>query len=65
VADLLDAADLSLHATKKDRSRKAGPPVHDDLVRRDFTADAPNMKWLNDITEHPPAWIPLVVATPT
>jgi hypothetical protein len=27
--------------------------VHDDLVRRDFTADAPNTKWLTDITEHP------------
>jgi helix-turn-helix protein len=26
--------------------------VHDDLVRRDFTADAPNVKWLTDITEH-------------
>ncbi|WP_328419095.1 IS3 family transposase [Streptomyces sp. NBC_00443] len=32
---------------------KAGPPVHDDLVRRDFTADAPNRLWLTDITEHP------------
>jgi transposase InsO family protein len=29
-----------------------GPPVRDDLVRRDFTADAPNRLWLNDITEH-------------
>ncbi|MFJ2610537.1 IS3 family transposase [Streptomyces sp. NPDC087425] len=44
---------FSLHAKKKGRSRKAGPPVHDDLVRRDFTADAPNTKWLTDITEHP------------
>jgi transposase InsO family protein len=25
----------------------------DDLVRRDFTADAPNTTWLTDITEHP------------
>ncbi|MFI6308511.1 IS3 family transposase [Amycolatopsis thailandensis] len=44
---------FSLHARKKGRSRKAGPPVHDDLVRRDFTADAPDVKWLTDITEHP------------
>jgi len=29
------------------------PPVHDDLVMRDFTADAPNQLWLTDITEHP------------
>jgi putative transposase len=27
--------------------------VHDDLVRRDFTAQAPNQRWLTDITEHP------------
>ncbi|MFJ7949885.1 IS3 family transposase [Streptomyces sp. NPDC096354] len=31
---------------------KAGPPVHDDLVRRDFTAAGPNRLWLTDITEH-------------
>jgi putative transposase len=31
---------------------KAGPSVHDDLVRRDFTATAPNRLWLADITEH-------------
>jgi putative transposase len=32
--------------------KKPGPPVHDDLVRRDFTADAANQLWLADITEH-------------
>ena len=32
--------------------KKPGPPVHDDRVRRDFTADAPNQLWLTDITEH-------------
>ncbi|MCP2242710.1 transposase InsO [Lentzea aerocolonigenes] len=32
--------------------KKTGPPVHDDLVRRDFTATAPNLLWLADITEH-------------
>ncbi len=39
---------------KKPRRGKgpAGPPVHDDLVRRDFTAGAPNRLWLADITEH-------------
>lgn len=39
----------------KSRSRKAakpGTPSHDDLVRRDFTAAAPNRLWLADITEH-------------
>jgi putative transposase len=27
--------------------------VHDDLVERDFTAEAPNRLWLADSTEHP------------
>lgn len=39
----------------KRRSRKrgkVGTPAHDDLVRRDFTADTPNTLWLADITEH-------------
>lgn len=37
---------------KRGNGKKAGPPVHDDLVRRDFTADAANTLWLSDITEH-------------
>ncbi|WP_085945573.1 MULTISPECIES: IS3 family transposase [unclassified Actinoplanes] len=37
---------------RRGKSRKVGPPVHDDLVRRDFTADGPNRLWLADITEH-------------
>ncbi|MDT1862639.1 DDE-type integrase/transposase/recombinase, partial [Acinetobacter baumannii] len=32
--------------------KKPGPPVHEDLVQREFTADAPNQLWLTDITEH-------------
>ena len=31
---------------------KVGPPVHDDLIERDFTADVLNRLWLSDITEH-------------
>lgn len=34
------------------KHRKAGEPVHDDLVERDFTAYGPNELWLTDITEH-------------
>lgn len=37
------------------RGKKPGPPVHDDHIRRDFTAPAPNRKWVTDITEHPTA----------
>ena len=45
---------FSAFSRKKRRGKggKAGPPVHDDLVRRDFTADGPNRLWLADITEH-------------
>jgi putative transposase len=35
--------------------KKAGPPVHDDRVQRDFTAHGPDELWLTDITEHPTA----------
>jgi hypothetical protein len=42
----------SAFGKKRGRVKKAGPPVHDDLVRRDFTADRPNQLWLTDITEH-------------
>jgi putative transposase len=45
----------SAFAKKRGLSRKAGPPVHDDLVGRQFTADAPDRTWLTDITEHPTA----------
>ncbi|MGZ0220390.1 MAG: IS3 family transposase, partial [Acidimicrobiales bacterium] len=37
---------------KKGKGSKPGTPSHDVLVRRDFTADAPNVLWLADITEH-------------
>ncbi len=40
---------------KRGGVEKAGPPVHDDLVRRGFTADGPNRLWLTDIAEHPAA----------
>jgi putative transposase len=37
---------------RRGKNGRPGPPVHDDLVRRQFTADAPNRLWLSDITEH-------------
>jgi transposase InsO family protein len=43
----------SVHSRKRGRHRRPGPPVHDDLVQREFTAPAPNRLWLTDITEHP------------
>ena len=32
--------------------KRPGPPVHDDLVQRDFTADDVNELWLTDIERH-------------
>jgi transposase InsO family protein len=40
---------------KRPKGRPPGTPAHDDLVRRNFTAEAPNRLWLADITEHPTA----------
>jgi putative transposase len=42
----------SVHSRKRGLHRKPGPPVHDDLVLREFTAERPNLLWLTDITEH-------------
>lgn len=39
----------------KKRSRygsRPGPPVHDDLVRREFAAEDLDEPWLADITDH-------------
>ena len=49
---------------KKGKNPRPGPAVHDDLVKRDFTAQGPNELWLTDITEHKTGRIQLVVATP-
>jgi putative transposase len=43
----------SVFGKKRGKNGKVGPPVHDDLVERDFTAQEPNALWLADITEHP------------
>ena len=45
----------SVISKRRGLARKAGPPVHDDLVQRDFTAGDVNLLWLTDITEHPTA----------
>jgi putative transposase len=58
VAAVLEIASWWSAFGKKKRGKngkKPGPPAHDDLVRRDFAADGPNLLWLTDITEHPTA----------
>jgi transposase InsO family protein len=54
---------FSVHSRKRGKYRKPGPPVHDDLIGRDFTATRPDEKWLTDITEHPTAEGKLYVCT--
>lgn len=39
-------------AKKKGLRNRPGPAVHDDRVKRKFTAEAANTLWLTDITEH-------------
>jgi transposase InsO family protein len=34
------------------KAKRPGPPVHDDHVKRDFTAEQPNRLWLTDIERH-------------
>jgi putative transposase len=42
----------SIFAKKRGLNRRSGPPVHDDLVDRRFSAKAVNDVWLTDLTEH-------------
>lgn len=41
-----------LREEARQERQEAGPPAHDDLVERNFTASAANELWLTDITEH-------------
>ena len=43
---------FSVLARRRRRGVRPGPAVHDDLVRRRFAAERPNVLWLTDITEH-------------
>lgn len=43
---------VGVRQAQEPQGSKPGTPAHDDLVRRDFTATAPNELWLTDITEH-------------
>ena len=38
---------------RRGKAGRPGPAVHDDHLQRDYTAEAPNRKWVTDITEHP------------
>jgi transposase InsO family protein len=38
---------------RRGSGKQPGPAVHDDHLKRDFTASEPNRTWVTDITEHP------------
>nr|WP_220474555.1 DDE-type integrase/transposase/recombinase [Mycobacteroides abscessus] len=42
----------SVFGMKRRKNGRPGTPGHDDLVERDFIADAPNQLWFRDITQH-------------
>jgi putative transposase len=44
---------FSAHSRRRGPGHRPGPPVHDDLVERRFTAARPNELSLTDLTEHP------------
>lgn len=44
---------LSVIHRKRIGGRRSDPPVHDDLLDRDFTATARHTRWVTDITELP------------
>ncbi|WP_162237547.1 IS3 family transposase [Arthrobacter sp. Leaf234] len=46
---------LSVIHRKRVGDRQAGPPVHDDLLERNFTATTRDTRWVTDITEQPTA----------
>ena len=50
-------AEQGLYGLPKRKARRSGPNsdacVAEDLVHRQFSADAPDRLWLTDITEHP------------
>jgi putative transposase len=53
VARLMRHAGLQGDFRPRKGAQKPAPAVHDDLVKRQFVADAPDRLWLTDITEHP------------
>jgi transposase InsO family protein len=46
---------------RRRKGRSPATPAHDDLVRRNFTAEAPNRLWLADIERHEALPNPVVV----
>jgi len=63
VARLMRIADIHGVSHRRKRRHRPDTATHDDLVKRQFTADGPDRVWFTDITQHRATWIPAVVAT--
>jgi hypothetical protein len=46
---------------RKRRGLKPNTSTHEDLVKRQFTADTPNRPLFCDITQHRATWIPSII----
>jgi transposase InsO family protein len=53
VARLMRTAELQGICHRRKGRHRPAPAVHDDLVKRTFTAERPDQLWCTDITEHP------------
>ena len=52
VARLMRDAGLAGVCHRRKRGQRPAPATHEDLVKRVFTADAPDRVWFTDITQH-------------
>ena len=52
VARLMRDAGLQGVCHRRKRGQRPAPATHEDLVKRVFTADAPDRVWFTDITQH-------------
>lgn len=47
------AAICGISARRKSRRHRPAPATHEDLVQRQFVAEAPDQLWCTDVSEHP------------
>ncbi|MEX1210471.1 MAG: IS3 family transposase, partial [Candidatus Nanopelagicales bacterium] len=52
VARLMRIADIHGVSHRRKRRHRPDTATHDDLVKRQFTADGPDRVWFTDITQH-------------
>ena len=58
VARLMRAAGIEGVCHRRKSRHRPAQAVHDDLVKRDFTATGTDRVWFTDVTQHRAPWIP-------